>query len=204
MTSKTYLIDNIKQLVDLNEKSVNFEVEFQVQSKNKIPFEFTVSDEEGLLDKNLNYQKSDNGLGYGRFLYDKNKYLSHFLVLKSNNKCECEVKINKTELPIKDEKVVEKEKTPTKETDKKLYILVGGAVLILGIIIFCFFRKSSSALEFSNREFSNTEFQTSKLNFRDNSYIPPIKRIIPVESPKSPENPDISFLQRLKNLKVKS
>ena len=199
MTSKTYLIDNIKQLVDLNEKSVNFEVEFQVQSKNKIPFEFTVSDEEGLLDKNLNYQKSDNGLGYGRFLYDKNKYLSHFLVLKSNNKCECEVKINKTELPIKDEKVVEKEKTHTKETDKKLYILAGGAVLILGIIIFCFFRNSSSALKFPT-----TEFQTSKLNFRDNSYIPPIKRIIPVESPKSPENPDISFLQRLKNLKVKS
>ena len=97
---KTYSVSKVKQLIDLNGDSVNFEVSFKVSSHNKEPFEILVVDQATLdSDPNLQYKSVTNGVISGKVRKDKNIYQNHFIILKSNNPCECDVEIQMTELP---------------------------------------------------------------------------------------------------------
>ena len=97
---KTYSVSKVKQLIDLNGDSVNFEVSFKVSSHNKEPFEILVVDQATLdSDPNLQYKSVTNGIISGKVRKDKNVYQNHFIILKSNNPCECDVEIQMTELP---------------------------------------------------------------------------------------------------------
>lgn len=97
---KTYSVSKVKQLIDLNGDSVNFEINFKVSSHNKEPFDILVVDQATLdSDPNLEYKSVTNGIISGKVRKDKNIYQNHFIILKSNNPCECDVEIQKTELP---------------------------------------------------------------------------------------------------------
>jgi hypothetical protein len=97
---KTYSVSKVKQLIDLNGDSVNFEVSFKVSSRNKEPFEILVVDQATLdSDPNLQYKSVTNGVISGKVRKDKNVYQNHFIILKANNPCECDVEIQMTELP---------------------------------------------------------------------------------------------------------
>ena len=97
---KTYSVSKVKQLIDLNGDSVNFEINFKVSSHNKEPFEILVVDQATLdSDPNLQYKSVTDGLISGKVRKDKNVYQNHFIILKANNPCECDVEIQKTELP---------------------------------------------------------------------------------------------------------
>ena len=97
---KTYSVSKVKQLIDLNGDSVNFEVSFKVSSHNKEPFEILVVDQATLdSNPNLQYKSVTDGVISGKVRKDKNVYQNHFIILKSNNPCECDVEIQMTELP---------------------------------------------------------------------------------------------------------
>jgi hypothetical protein len=84
----------------LNGDSVNFEINFKVSSHNKEPFEILVVDQATLdSDPNLQYKSVTDGVISGKVRKDKNVYQNHFIILKANNPCECDVEIQKTELP---------------------------------------------------------------------------------------------------------
>jgi len=145
---KNYSVGKVKQLIDLNGDSVNFEIAFTVASKNGEPFDIMVVDQENLDNtQDLKYKNVSDGSISGRFRYDKNVYQNHFLILKAENPCECQVNIQKTELPIQPPQqqqiqqgeqyekpqVVEKFK---KEKDGFHWIKI---ILILGFIVsICF------------------------------------------------------------------
>lgn len=97
---KTYSVSKVKQLIDLNGDSVNFEISFKVSSHNKEPFDILVVDQATLdSDPNLQYKSVTNGVISGKVRKDKNIYQNHFIILKANNPCECDVEIQMTELP---------------------------------------------------------------------------------------------------------
>jgi hypothetical protein len=97
---KTYSVSKVKQLIDLNGDSVNFEINFRVSSHNKEPFDILVVDQSTLdSDPDLQYKSVTNGTISGKVRKDKNVYENHFIILKANSPCECDVEIEKTELP---------------------------------------------------------------------------------------------------------
>ena len=95
----TYKINQHKQLIDLNGKSINFNLNFNVVSKNSEPFEILVIDQT-TLDSNINleYQKSDEGNISGNVVCDKNIYENYFLVIKAEKECDVQVTIDKKEI----------------------------------------------------------------------------------------------------------
>jgi hypothetical protein len=96
----TLSLNNIKQLVDLNSDTINFDIAFTITSKNREPFDMLVVDQT-TLDNNpsLEYKKVENGVISGSVRNDKNVYQNFFLLLKADNPCDCSIEIKKTELP---------------------------------------------------------------------------------------------------------
>lgn len=99
-TKNTYLLNKIKQLVELNGESVNYKLNFRVTSKNKQPFEALVVSQADL-DKSatLEYQKVTDGEIGADINNNNNIYQSYFLILKADQPCEVDVEITKEELP---------------------------------------------------------------------------------------------------------
>ena len=98
---KTYSVSKVKQLIDLNGDSVNFDLKFTVKSRDNSPFDISVVDQD-TLDNNseLKYRNVTNGSISGQLKQDKNVYQNHFLILKADSPCECDVEIEKTELDV--------------------------------------------------------------------------------------------------------
>ena len=97
--SGTYKVNQQKQLIDLNGQSVNFELNFQVVSKNGEPFEILVVDQATLdSHNNLQYKMAEEGKISGNVVSDKNIYQNYFLVIKSDNECEVQITIDKKEI----------------------------------------------------------------------------------------------------------
>lgn len=110
---KTYSVSKVKQLIDLNGDSVNFEINFKVSSRNKEPFDILVVDQATLdSNPNLQYKNVTNGIISGKVRQDKNIYQNHFIILKSDIPCECDVEVSKIDLPL----------SPPEETQQQPYI----------------------------------------------------------------------------------
>lgn len=97
--SKIYTVGKVKQLIDLNGDSVNFSVKFLVRSRNKEPFDMVVVNQTTLDNSpKLEYQHVEDGEISGDLLWDKNEYQNHFLILRADSPCECEVQIDKKDV----------------------------------------------------------------------------------------------------------
>lgn len=93
-TTSKYNISNIKQLIDLNGKAVNFLVNFKAVSLSNENFEALVVTQE-MLDSNepLTYQKAQGEIS-GQIKNDNSIYNNYFLCIKSDKPNEIEVSIN--------------------------------------------------------------------------------------------------------------
>lgn len=88
--SKIYHIDKHKQLIPLNGNVVNFSCFFEVKSKDKKPFNITVVEQSDTKPKE--YKLVENGYINGEIESD-GQLKSYFLILKSQQPCECEVRV---------------------------------------------------------------------------------------------------------------
>lgn len=88
--SKIYHIDKHKQLIPLNGNVVNFSCFFEVKSKDKKPFNITVVEQNDTKPKE--YKLVENGYINGEIESD-GQLKSYFLILKSQQPCECEVRV---------------------------------------------------------------------------------------------------------------
>ena len=93
-TTSKYNISNIKQLIDLNGKAVNFLVNFKAVSLSNENFYALVVTQE-MLDSNepLNYQRAEGEIS-GQIKNDNGIYNNYFLCIKSDKPNEIEVSIN--------------------------------------------------------------------------------------------------------------
>lgn len=98
-TKKTYTLGKIKQLVDLNGDSTNFDLTFKVTGKDDTPFNLLVVDQTTLDNSPTLDYKQAKGTISGNIVADKNVFQNYFLILKSENPCVVDVELFKKELP---------------------------------------------------------------------------------------------------------
>jgi hypothetical protein len=89
-TTKTYQVDKHKQLIPLNGSMAHFTCLFEVKN-NKTPFNITIVEQGDIHPKQ--YKLIEDGYINGQIESD-GVLKSYFLVLKSQQPCECEVKIS--------------------------------------------------------------------------------------------------------------
>ena len=148
---QTYQIGKIKKLIDLNGETTNFDITFRVASRNKEPFEILVVDQTTLdSNPNLEYKKVENGAISGNVIQDKNVYQNYFIILKSDNPCECDVEIVKKELPKTPPPPPTIPSSPIKSVGGKKIengfswvkiLLIVGAIAALGIGLYLYSKK---------------------------------------------------------------
>lgn len=98
MTTKTYKLGNIRQLIDLNVDKTNFHCDFEVRSLQKKPVQLTVVTQTQLDSENLEYRELDDGYLAGSVSSNEDVYQNHFLVLNAKEDTDVEVTINTREI----------------------------------------------------------------------------------------------------------
>lgn len=148
VTKKTYSVGKIKQLIDLNGESTNFDAQFRIVSKNNEPFDILVVDQTTLDNNpNLEYKKADKGEISGKILHDKNVFQNYFIILKADQPCECEVEIIKKELPKTPVIPVQKSTIQNKSNNTFSWVnifIVIGIIAIIGVI-YMYYQKSKKS-----------------------------------------------------------
>lgn len=151
-TKKTYSLGKIKQLIDLNGDTTNFDLSFNVTCKDDVTFNLLVVDQTTLdTTEVLEYKDVHKGMS-GSIVANENVYQNYYLVLKSDTPCKVEVEITKKilenfvpvssissvplsteiqESPVSSPTTTENE--PSTINWKKIIILA--IIIILGIII---------------------------------------------------------------------
>lgn len=205
-TKKTYNLSTIKTLIDLNGDSINFEATFRIISKDKQPFHILVIDQTSL-DNNPNpeYQLADKGEISGTIKQDKNVYQNFFILLKADKPCECEVLIDKRELPKNNNLILPQvplakpqvtQSTTTQENSsfslfKILFII--GAILVIAYLFYLYSKKDPKQVE-------NTVPKNLKVYSASASEVgSPKNSAKGSPEPSGEENP---LLSRLKKLKI--
>jgi len=119
-TTATYTLGKIKQLIDLNGDSVNFEVYFTVKcNSDNDSFYMLVVDQATLdQDQPIQYKKVTNGGISGKVISDTNSYLNYFLILKADKECSVQVEITKRELDESEINIIPQEPIEDVETQQ--------------------------------------------------------------------------------------
>lgn len=201
-TRKTYAIGNMKQLIDLNGDTTNFEINFKVTSQQREPFDILVVDQ-ATLDSNpdLTYKTADKGEIAGTLKHDKNLYQNYYLILKSSAPCSCDVEITKREIPqaVQQQAVVPPPRPqvvapPTKNSFNWIRtLLIIGAVAIAGFALYYFSKKRDKKVA------PSVPMQMEKPTFKSRKIYAPSASASSHSASPVKENP---LLQRLKNLNI--
>lgn len=98
-TKKTLTLGKMRQLIDLNGDSTNFDLSFNVTCKDDTPYNILIVDQTTLDNTpELQYKEVKNSIS-GKIVADKNVYQNHFLILKSDTPCVVDVELEKNVLP---------------------------------------------------------------------------------------------------------
>lgn len=220
-TKKTYTLGKIKQLIDLNGDSVNFDLTFNVTGKDNSPFSILVVDQTTLDNSPELQYKEANGTMSGNIVADKNVYQNYFLILKSDTPCQVDVELIKKELPRTpdpppNKKVISVDTSENWFSTKTIMIVV--SCLIAVVLLYYMYNKkeenskpsfnifNSPRKDFNEKE-ENNFIPSIPLPLTTNVYKPSLKpeRVIssPVLSSRSSieSHPrDLSLLNRLNQL----
>lgn len=145
--SKTYTIGKLKQLIDLNEDSVNFKTEFKVTSTS--PFDMAVVDQTALDSNEFEYKHVTTEEISGNVKNDKNIYQNYFMILKADTPTEVQVFLDKQEIDpaVEPNSSTEKEVGEVGEYDcndkTAMYIII--AIIICACLVGGYYYFNSSS-----------------------------------------------------------
>lgn len=112
--TKIYKIHKMKQLIDLNDDLINFQVFFNIKSINNTPFKMSIVNQDTLDNEEIQYKNVNDGFISGNVKVDTNKvFQNYYIVLKSDESTDCEVTIERNELKYNKPK-------PIKNTTKNI------------------------------------------------------------------------------------
>jgi hypothetical protein len=226
--TKTYDVNKVKQLIDLNGDSVNFDMTFKVTCHDDTPFKMLVVDQTTLDSNsdNLEYKEVTNSLS-GNILADKNVYQNYFLILKSDKECKVDVELDKKDLPITQE--IEKPTNNFHKMHKELLesessfdlkkillisVIIGGSLLLW----YLYYKNTKDKNEIDNKFIENIKVTQNQSNINKDldSYKPNLSFNSKLNSHSSSRSFDMSsnssanssidvkpsFLDRLKSVKI--
>jgi hypothetical protein len=122
-TTTKYSVNQFKQIIPLNENIVNFELNFDIQSENNLPFKAVVLSEDELNSENpINYQDVTNGVINGNIVNDKGVYQLYYLLLKADQPVDCNLTLDIKEIPINPEIVRMQQEEINKQRENMLNI----------------------------------------------------------------------------------
>ena len=122
-TTTKYSINQFKQIIPLNENIVNFELNFDIQSENNLPFKAVVLSEEDLnSEKPINYQEVTNGVINGNIVNDKGVYQLYYLLLKADQPVDCNLTLDIKEIPVNPEIVRLQQEEINKQRENMLNV----------------------------------------------------------------------------------
>jgi hypothetical protein len=201
--TKTYSLTSMKQLVDLNGDTKNFDLTFTATCQEGASFDAVVVDQTTLdNNNNLEYKKAEGTIS-GNIIADKNVYQNYFLLLKSAKPCKVNVTIEKKEITPKPVLMQQRQpqvpinSQPLKQSpgnvNWKIVLLV--IVLIFGGIALYYFynNKDSKAGEMVNPNMTASNYQP--LHVAQPSYV--------FNSPDRNGGVDSSLLSRLNSLPIR-
>jgi len=145
----------VKQLIDLNGDSTNFDITFKVVSRNHEPFDILVVDQTTLdSNPNLQYKRADKGEISGNLKHENNVYQNYFLILRADSPCECDVEVDKKVLP-KGQVQQPQPQPQAQPQQQRLHasgkdgfnwvkiLLVVGAIAVAGFVLYWLSKKKS-------------------------------------------------------------
>lgn len=163
-TVQSYNISEIRTLVDLNGIHKNFELSFNVTSRDSKPFEAIVVDNVSLEENNIpEYKSASDGIMTGKIKSDNGTYFNYYLLLKADESTQVEVEIDLTPLPESENLDLAEnnsahdeidESTKTNLLDKKFFgislkiiLLVALIIVIAGFVYYTFFYKTNKRVD---------------------------------------------------------
>lgn len=141
-------LTNVKQLIDINDHSTNFEATFRVISENKQPFQALVVNQTTLDNNpNLAYKEVNDGQFSGSVSENSGIYQNYFIVLKAETPCVCDVEIVKKELPNTPPPISRLSHTheKPKTVNWGLVVLVVGGLALAGFLGYIFLIKNGKS-----------------------------------------------------------
>lgn len=130
--TNTYSVGNIRQLVELSGgNDVNFKLKFKVQSNEGSPFQVLVISEEDLNNgKETEFKNVDDGYIEAEIVNNNNQNVVYYLILRAEEPCECQVTIDKQQLPL----IQNKQPVKKPEDDEGMnWWLIGGLVILVAV-----------------------------------------------------------------------
>lgn len=216
---KTYTLGKIKQLIDLNGDSKNFDLTFKVTCNDDTPYHVLVVDQTTLDNNpNLEYKKTIGSIS-GNILADKNIYQNYFLILKSDKVCDVEVEVEKNDLPLTPNIPDAQQPTQrpnqrsnqqknTKSSVEPLWKKMMFPVIIIGVLALLYYLYKRKKNDKDNKDNKGKDgdkkmAQSPNKPMHSNRSSSPSSRrsMSPVHSP-APRPRNLSLSDRLKSLKI--
>lgn len=149
MSSRKYSVNNIKQLIDLNGDTTNFELEYKVSTLNG-PFDIAITDQKTLdTQPSVEYRRVQKEIT-GKVVSDDDVHHSFFIILKADEPCEIVVETMKREIaprqqpssPPQQQQEKQPEIIPPKSfltTNQKVFLFIGVATIACILIYVYYF-----------------------------------------------------------------
>jgi hypothetical protein len=165
--TQTYSLNSIKQLIDLNGDLTNFDLTFNVTSKDNSEFQVIVVDQ-NTLDNNANIEyKNAVGTISGNIIADKNVYQNYLLLLKAETPCDCEVTIEVKPIPpkIQVQQPVQQIVEPLTEDkfDWKSLLTIIAVIGFCCLVYFFFIRKKDTSTKSTKTDTVKETIEPAKL-----------------------------------------
>lgn len=207
MEKKTYNVNNIKQLIDLNDDTVNFDLLFKATCHDDTPFDLLVVDQQ-TLDKpeQLKYKEVKKSIS-GSIISDKNIFQNYYLILKSDKPCIVDVEITKKILPpspdiqpslpdIQQNLLADNKKSSF--SWKKICLLT--VVIIAGVILLWYFYNQKNKKDLAEPFVDPLYKPVTTFNSHINSLPLPLHNKSSISNKSiTPNNKNISLLNRIRN-----
>ena len=183
IVNKTITVNNTKQLIDLNGEKINFDLTFQITSKNKSPF-YTVVVSQKTLDNtiDLDYKFVSDGYISGNIISNKGFYQNYYIVLKADTPTECQITIDIKDVPQVEEiqeplnQIMYEEEDPPK-SDYWIKIISVVCIIIVGMFLYYYYTNIKN-----NKTESNNQSNITNIQNEIQSTIPNISENIEMNS----------------------
>lgn len=157
-TTEIHLTSTPK-LIDIHGPFVNFRTLYDVHTKNGSSFDIAIANQTQLDNNEIQFQTISNGGTKGEFMYDRNEFQNHFIVLRSDTKSIVTLSYQTVQIPPNPTTLVVQQPDPLPVQEmpietyippsrKNIYETIWFKIFVISILVcigIYFYRKNKSS-----------------------------------------------------------